>query len=167
VLRKQRVAYYYLKGAKRMKIIALDPGEHTGWMMRDHSGKLTGGTVPKYLQSDGSLDKDMHLIQVIELLDACSPDLVVIERFNLYPGMAKSLSWNSFFPCEVIGAVRLWCKSNNVKIVEQAPSIKKYAGPFQDDWDDMKRRCAKDVTEHTKDAYQHLRYYERYSLKGK
>ena len=46
--------------------------------------------------------------------------------------------------------------------MEQAPSIKKYFGGFKDDWYKLKELCSQiEVTEHTKDAYQHLKYFER------
>lgn len=128
-------------------ILVLDPGESTGWVCRDSECILHGGTAPK------------NHAKVVELIDRFQPDIVVIERFNLYPGMAKSLAWNSFYPCEVIGVVRYICSIRGIAYVEQAPSVKKYAGDFQDDWKDLKSRVK--TTEHTKDAYQHYQYFLR------
>lgn len=131
----------------KRSIIALDPGESTGWVFVDTHDRLTGGTAPK------------NHLEVVKLLEMCSPDIVVIERFNLYPGMAKSLAWNSFYPCEVIGVVKCYCMQHGIAIVEQAPSVKKYAGGLKDDWAQLKHTVR--TTEHTKDAYQHLKYYLR------
>lgn len=131
-------------------ILVFDPGDHTGWVFRDANGRVVGGTCGK-----------SHA-QVAECIDVLQPDICVFERFNLYPQMAKSLAWNSFYPCEVIGVIRYLCTQKNIPIVEQAPSIKKYFGGFQDDWTRLKEICdPKEVTEHTKDAYQHLKYFER------
>lgn len=131
-------------------ILVFDPGDHTGWVFRDANGRVVGGTCGK-----------SHA-QVAECIDVLQPDICVFERFNLYPQMAKSLAWNSFYPCEVIGVIRYLCAQKNIPIVEQAPSIKKYFGGFQDDWIKLKEMCdPKEVTEHTKDAYQHLKYFER------
>lgn len=131
-------------------ILVFDPGDHTGWVFRDHDGTVMGGTCGK---SHAQVAERIHILR---------PDICVFERFNLYPQMAKSLAWSSFYPCEVIGVIRYLCVHYHIPIVEQAPSIKKYFGGFQDDWYELKRICdPKGVTEHTKDAYQHLKYFER------
>lgn len=127
-------------------ILALDPGESTGWCFQSSQGNIIGGTLPK-----------KHT-DVVLLFNSLYPDIVVFERFNLYPQMAKSLAWNSFYPCEVIGVIRCLCESRNIPYVEQAPSVKKYFGGFKVDWDVLKLN-SKNVTEHTKDAYQHYRYF--------
>lgn len=129
-------------------VLVFDPGDHTGWCFRDTSGRVVGGTCGK------------HHMEVAERIQILRPDIVVFERFNLYPQMAKSLAWNSFYPCEVIGVIRYLCDRYSIPIVEQAPSVKKYFGGFQQDWDQLKA-LSQNVTEHTKDAYQHLKYFER------
>lgn len=130
------------------RVLVFDPGDHTGWCFRDTSGRVVGGTCGK------------HHMEVAERIQILRPDIVVFERFNLYPQMAKSLAWNSFYPCEVIGVIRYLCDRYSIPIVEQAPSVKKYFGGFQQDWDQLKA-LSQNVTEHTKDAYQHLKYFER------
>lgn len=134
--------------AKMKSVLVFDPGDHTGWCFRDTSGRVVGGTCGK------------HHMEVAERIQILRPDIVVLERFNLYPQMAKSLAWNSFYPCEVIGVIRYLCDRYSIPIVEQSPSVKKYFGGFQQDWDQLKE-LSQDVTEHTKDAYQHLKYFER------
>lgn len=128
-------------------VLVFDPGESTGWCFQDESGKLTGGTAKRSHES------------VARLIEGYEPDVVVFERFNLYPQMAKSLAWSSFYPCEVIGVIRFLCDRYKIPYVEQAPSIKKYFGGFKSDWDWLKDHKAGNVTEHTKDAYQHYRYF--------
>lgn len=134
-------------------ILVFDPGESTGWCFMGESGRVIGGTCKKHHQ------------EVAEKIHVFHPSIVVFERFNLYPQMAKSLSWNSFYPCEVIGVIRYLCDRDNIPYVEQAPSVKKYFGGFQDDWEELKSLCGRDVTEHTKDAYMHLKYFERNGLR--
>lgn len=136
------------------KILCLDPGESTGWVLGTEEKAIRGGTC-----------KRNHL-EVAQLIKDERPDLIVFERFNLYPGMAKSLAWNSFYPCEVIGVIRYIAMDMDIPIVEQAPSVKKYAGEIKDrvDWLFVKERCS-GVTEHTKDAYQHYRYFQIHGLK--
>lgn len=130
------------------KILSLDPGESTGWSFGTEDGATSGGTCPK------------DHTAVARLIQEIKPDIIVLERFNLYPGMAKSLAWNSFYPCEVIGVIKYLAMTMDILIVEQAPSVKKYAGDIQKykDWQCIKISCNK-VTEHTKDAYQHFRYF--------
>lgn len=135
------------------KILCLDPGESTGWVLGTEDCAIRGGTC-----------KRNHL-EVAQLLIDEKPDVIVLERFNLYPGMAKSLAWNSFYPCEVIGVIKYIAMSADVPIIEQAPSVKKYAGDIKGrvDWEMIKDRCS-GVTEHTKDAYQHYRYFQIHGL---
>ena len=132
-------------------VLVFDPGENTGWVAQEtyDDGRvvLRGGTAVRDHR------------KVIEILNTFSPTEVVFERFNLYPGMAKTLSWNSFYPCEVIGVIRAWCMLNSVPYVEQAPSIKKYSGGLDEAWKLLRNTSV--VTEHTKDAYLHLKYYLR------
>ena len=131
-----------------MKVLCLDPGESTGWVLGTEDKATRGGTC-----------KRDHR-EVARLIRVEHPDIVVLERFNLYPGMAKSLAWNSFYPCEVIGVIKYVSACLDIPIVEQAPSVKKYAGEIKGraDWEFIKERCT-GVTEHTKDAYQHYRYF--------
>lgn len=133
-------------------ILVFDPGESTGWCFKDRDGRVVGGTCKKRHK------------EVAERIQLLRPDIVVLERFNLYPQMAKSLAWNSFYPCEVIGVIRYLCDRYSIPIVEQAPSVKRYFGGFQADWGKLKE-YGTNVTEHTKDAYMHLKYFERNGLK--
>lgn len=136
------------------KILCLDPGESTGWVLGTEERAIRGGTCPR------------NHVEVARLIQCEAPDVIVLERFNLYPGMAKSLAWNSFYPCEVIGVIKYIAMKYNIPIVEQAPSVKKYAGEIKGraDWDFVRTRCS-GVTEHTKDAYQHYRYFQIHGLK--
>lgn len=131
-------------------ILVLDPGESTGWCFRNREGYVIGGTCGK--------DHE----EVAQLIVAHQPDLLVFERFNLYPSMARTLAWNTFYPCEVIGVIRYMCDTHNIKYLEQAPSVKKYSGVTKqsDLWRNFKARIP-EVSEHTFDTLQHLAYYER------
>lgn len=144
-------------------VIALDPGETTGYFVKryntdDHSSEIVaGGTVGR------------NHLEVFKLLEAHSPDIVVLESFALFPGKAKSLAWNSFYPCEVIGVIKLWImqqRSVGFSIIqtEQAPSVKKYAGGLREDWQYFQHNMLQEkVTEHVKDAYMHIKYWERFN----
>ena len=129
------------------KILALDPGESTGWVFCDGDADLLGGTIPK---DHG---------KVATLIQQMSPDIIVVERFNLFPHMAKHMTWNTFYPCEVIGVIKYIASMLSIIVCEQAPADKKFAGGYAQDWYNMKG--AYNLSEHTKDAYLHLKYFMR------
>lgn len=128
-------------------LLVFDPGESTGWVFSDNNGQLHGGTAGKNHQ------------EVAQLIEQYQPDVVVYETFQMYPGRAKSLYWNSFYPCEVIGVIKYMCAKLSIPIAGQQPSVRKYAGKAALDWE--KLQVCGHKTEHTKDAYQHYRYYRR------
>lgn len=134
-------------------ILTFDPGESTGWAYRNSEGKVTGGTLPKDHREVAGLIRDLM------------PDVVVYETFRMYPGKAQALAWNSFYPCEVIGVIKVTCMEEAIPMVEQAPSVKPYAGGLGPRWEELKKVVK--VTEHVKDALLHLNYYERYNEKKK
>lgn len=145
-------------------VLVFDPGEHTGWCC----ATSTDATCSNWQLVGGTADKDHRA--VAELIYLYQPDIVVFERFNLYPGMAKTLSWNSFYPCEVIGVIRYLCMKRGIHVYEQAPSIKKFSGGLQQDWKQLRENSAnlsaQGVTEHSKDAYLHWKYFERNGLRN-
>lgn len=149
-------------------VIALDPGETTGYFIKkyDDTKPLAEGEIV----AGGTVGRN-HL-EVYKLLATYHPDIVILETFALYPGKAKSLAWNSFYPCEVIGVIKLWIMNQQAagvptKQVDQAPSVKKYAGGLQEDWQYFQHNMLNEkVTEHVKDAYMHIKYWERYNKTG-
>lgn len=134
-----------------MTVLAFDPGNSTGWVYKDSLGNFIGGTVV-----------EDHL-QVGNIIENLSPSKVVIESFHLYPSKAQSMAWNSFYPCEVIGVIKFVCTKRMIPWVEQAPSVKKYSGITKQspEWLQFKL-LHPEVSEHTFDAFQHLRYFERF-----
>ena len=139
------------------RVLALDPGETTGWFFKDYDQDIMkGGTIPK------------DHAEVAKLIYALAPNIIIFETFHMYPGKAKSLAWNSFYPCEVIGVIKYVAEVNGIPLVYQAPSVKKYAGGLQADWVQFQRNDLKEkVTEHVKDAYLHLKYWERFPPKAR
>lgn len=131
--------------------MALDPGNSTGWVVRiQNSGELIGGTIVE------------DHAAVWRLLNRWNPHIVVFETFQMYPSKAQKLVWSTFYPCEVIGIIKLWCSLQGVRIVGLQPSVKKYAlsNNEQGLWKsvDLEGQVA---TEHVRDAVRLLRYYER------
>lgn len=144
-----------------MLICAFDPGNHTGWVLynTETSIPIACGTL---LEDDMPMSLDF-------LFEIYNIDIVVYETFNLYPALAKQLSWNSFYPVEVIGQIKLLAQQRRCKsIIGQQPSIKKFAGqPTIEEIKYLKSLATTEFggkyTEHTKDAYFHLLYYLRFN----
>jgi hypothetical protein len=134
---------------EQLSILALDPGESTGWCYLDREDNMQAGTAPK------------NHVEVAQLIERLDPDVVVYETFNLYPGKAQKMVWNSFYPCEVIGVILYVATIHGKQIVRQAPPVKKYAGKLPDKFVRLSR--VEKLTEHSKDACQHLCYYLRQS----
>lgn len=135
-----------------MRVMVLDPGESTGYLVVDLESSnyqiVAGGTLPK------------DHVEVNQSILHHKPDLIVYETFHMYPGKAKALSWNSFYPCEVIGVIKLTAAIVNIDTVGLAPSTKKYAGGFDNPiWKDF--RSSHDYTEHTKDTWLLFQYWYR------
>lgn len=131
-----------------MRILTLDPGNSTGYIIYDTETKqMTGGTIVE------NFDDIYYLIYSMKL------DVVVYETFNMYPGAAKHLVWNDFYPCQVIGVIQLACMHAGITPVKQAPSVKRFSGGLDERWKQFIKKNP-DKTEHTKDAYLHLKYYE-------
>lgn len=155
-------------------VIALDPGETTGYFVKRYydvyepSDEIAQiAEIKSEIVEGGTVGRN-HM-EVFNLLSRIRPDVVILETFALYPGKAKSLAWNSFYPCEVIGVIKLWVMTQYiqgycVQQVEQAPSVKKYAGGLREDWQYFQHNMLKEkVTEHVKDAYMHIKYWEHYN----
>ena len=141
------------------RIISIDPGDHIGIVYCTYS--IDNPMSVKGTTFEGS-DRNMKLW---DLLNDFKPDVIIFEQFALRPGMATKLAGNKFITCEVIGVIKYVCTELNIPIVEQAPSVKKYFGGFKSDWEQVKQTPGFKLTEHVKDAYQHLKYFERNGLK--
>lgn len=140
-----------------MRAMILDPGESTGYLVVDLDDDnyqiFEGGTLPK------------NHIKVFDKIRDIHPDVLIYETFHMYPGKAKALSWNSFYPCEVIGVIKLTSMIANINnIVGLAPSTKKYAGGFDNPiW--INFRQTHEYTEHTKDTWLLFQYWYRNKYK--
>lgn len=137
-----------------MRILTLDPGNHTGWFFQDTiTGEMMGGTIGE------------SLIEVHGKILSVQPDVVVYETFNLYPGAAKALTHSEFYPCQVIGVIKLTSLLQHIPLCGQAPSTKKYSGGLDDTWKKF-LKDNKDVerTEHIKDSYLHLRFFKLHNM---
>lgn len=148
-----------------MLVIALDPGNSTGYCFRiinDKDENVVKGLEPGKLY--GGTQPDNHK-RVWDLLEMLVPDVIVYETFQMYPGKAQKLIWNSFYPVEVIGVIKLWAMLHpECKLVGLQPSVKKFAlaNSELELWKTVNIVDGTGkATEHTRDAVRLLRYYER------
>ncbi len=133
-----------------MGILVFDPGDHTGWIHRSDDGTLSGGTI-------------LHDVKrIADTIHLCKPDIVVYETFRLYAKSAQSLINNDFYTCQIIGVIKFVCANTpGIRyVVPQAPSVKKFSGGLDARWTQFKSTLPESTTEHLKDAYLHLKYFE-------
>jgi hypothetical protein len=91
------------------------------------------------------------------------PEVIVYENFSLHPGAAPGLTHNEMYPCQVIGAIKLIATLVPVKyLVKLLPSNKRYAGKLDQRWYDLCTFNIEKASEHTKDAYLLMKYYEMF-----
>lgn len=137
-------------------VLVFDPGDHTGWILRRSNGVITGGT----LYSNKTLQNDIRDLN--KLFEDTAPDVVVYETFRLYPGAAPHMAHNAFYPVQIIGVIETLAYFRAIPyLVTQAPSVKKYSGGLDDRWKNYIKYA--EHSEHTKDAYLHLKFFEHFN----
>lgn len=137
------------------KVLVFDPGDHTGWVARLSDGSLKGGTI----FSNKSFEEDIDKIK--QTIVEVNPDVIVFETFHLYPGAAPHLAHNEFYPCQIIGLIKTLRHLLKIPtLVAQSPSTKRYSGGLDDRWKFLRSNYSDEASEHMKDSYLHLRYYE-------
>lgn len=110
-----------------LKVMAFDPGERVGWAR---------ATV----REDGSWDDLRHGIASLRDMavawdaKAHEYDVVVIETWRLRADMARQFSGSQFLPVQFIGAAKLPAWREGLRIVTQAPAIKKLALKSAPQW---------------------------------
>jgi hypothetical protein len=126
-----------MRGDQSMKIMSFDPGNTTGVILYDSTTKTCVG---RDLTTHG---------EVYSSILKYTPKIVIYETFHLFPSKVRSLAWNTFYPCEVIGVIKLAVAEITAELRTQPPSIKPYS---------TLEGCPKG-SKHVKDAYRHLWYY--------
>ena len=141
-----------------MKILAIDPGESIGIVMRTDT-KVYGTTITE----------PFRLRRLWNLLNTNKPDIVVFEEFALRQSAANKLVGNKFITCEVIGVVKLYSQTTGCPLVPLIPANKEYCGfssnPKDPHFQEITIFSGEKITEHVRDAFRLLRYAELFKLK--
>jgi hypothetical protein len=140
-----------------LRILAIDPGETTGWAYTDtehRKGLLYSGHFPLWQdlyeliwfpfgapQKSGTFGPELATTPV---------HVVIIEAFVLYPWAARSKSWHSFPTVEVIGVAKYLAAQADARVVMQPASLAKAK------W---LRRVRLQGNTHEVDAQKHLLVY--------
>lgn len=139
-------------------ILALDPGERTGWAI----GKVTeAGELT--VQGQGVLPvREMGMWLYETLVQEKDIDVLVYETWRLYPHMAKKMVGNDMQPSQVIGMARLCAWLGGQDLVTQGATIKKTAMKTMPD--EIKMRFGLSTEQHDQDALMHLwhHYWSKY-----
>lgn len=120
-------------------ILALDPGETTGFAYTDGNELLTGSCK--------------GVLGLHNTLKQLQPETIVCESYTLFPWKAQGQAWSTIPSAEMIGIVKLYTDLRRTILVMQAPSIKSNA---QKKFDLKNVKCS---NQHEKDAALHLLYY--------
>lgn len=141
-----------------MKIMAIDPGESIGVVLRTDS-KVYGRTITT----------DLRLRHMWSVLEGNQPDIIVFEEFALRQSAANKLVGNKFITCEVIGVIKLYAQKTGCLLVPLIPANKEYCGfssnPKDPHFKEITMVDGERITEHTRDAYRLLRYAELFKIK--
>lgn len=126
-------------------VIAVDPGgAHVG-VATWHGGEEIDAT---------EIDAEMWLpIFARAVLRA---DVVVIEKFVLYPSKAASQAWSHMATSEMIGAMKWIAHRAEVPVVEQGADIK---NPTRRQCKARNLKWKDNKSGHASDALLHLQYY--------
>ena len=129
-----------------MLILALDPGETTGYVVAEADGldydiKISGQFPIR------------HWRQLEALITYWLPDIVVYEAFYLSPQIAKFKTRSTMPTVEVIGVLKYLAWKYTTSLIAQPPSAKEFVS--------LPRYVAGVSGPHARDALKHLIAYLR------
>jgi len=132
-------------------LLAVDPGETTGWCVF-RFGKLTEcGQCP---------GDPVHLDNLITRLD---PDIIVCEEYRIYGWKAKRHAWSDVPTLRLIGGIQMICTQRNIPMVLQGAQ---QAKGFSKD-DKLRAWGLYQVGKrHANDSIRHATYYLLFGYKN-
>mgnify|MGYP001469288196 CR=1 FL=1 len=144
----------YKPGWKIPKVLlAIDPGETTGYSIFKDGELLTNGVIDWNIQVYG-------YNYLVDIMKKHLPNIVVCENFRLYAAKASALTGSQFNTVKTIGNIEILCERNNIPIVKQMAHMAK--GFCTDDklkeWGYYKK-----VNKHSRDSIRHATYFLLFS----
>ncbi len=107
---------------KELLLVCFDPGKTTGYSVvratrRDRTVKLVPLESGEINMWEGTY----------AILDKWKPDVAIVEKFMLYPWLAKEQSFSSIPSAQVIGVITYQCSLLNIPLVLQSAAQGKNA----------------------------------------
>ena len=99
-----------------MKVLSLDPGHSTGYSVFEDGQYEVSGHI--YNKDD--------LVKIKDLMKEHAPDVIIIEKFALYPWKAQHKVWDTFPEVEAIGVIKFLAGEWGIPVVIQTPSQKDF-----------------------------------------
>ena len=159
-------------GKFRGRVLALDPGETTGWSVWDSHDNSTRYELFKCGQMD-SWDKNAKpqtmqcikpcVLNFIQLLHTMQPDEVVMESYRVYEWKADDHSWSDVPTLRIVGCIETYLHMRNIPYVFQtAQSAKHFVT------DDLLQQWGYWVKgqRHARDSMRHALYYITFGAQG-
>jgi len=103
------------------RVLAFDPGETTGWFCVDYDNSFRNFRDNQYESFCGTVELWNDIPRMIQW--RYLPDIIICERFGLYPGKAKALSHSALLPVEVIGVIKWVAQEQNTPVIIQPASL--------------------------------------------
>jgi len=129
-------------------VLALDPGETTGWALFREGHLVDKGQIEH--RDQGGMSR-----QIMELVTVHNPTTLVVEDYRVYASKAKTHSWSSLFTPKLLGAIEFICNLQKVQIVLQMASSKQFCTDEKlKQWHYYSKG-----TPHANDAVRHGCYY--------
>lgn len=151
------------------RVLALDPGERVGWARADVSSDGQWTDLRHGITELRDMALAVHRSLVLPIFDPAKEepppdyDVVIVEDWRLYPGMAQQFVGSSFPAVRFIGAVQLCCWASGTKIVMQGARIKKPAlqtmAKLRPELYELCTRPGAHDDTHDLDALMHLWFY--------
>jgi hypothetical protein len=146
-----------------MKIVAIDPGPHTGifWMENDKPHRITFDYTDPVMAGEPHKHLYMWLMQMINP----GLDILICESFEFRKEDARKREYIDYSPGELVGVVKLFSQLTETPLTMQMASLAKSGF-----WNDDKLRrvglwIAGSANRHVRDATRHWLYFNSFILK--
>lgn len=114
---------------KHKRILALDPGETTGWSV--FTGEFPDAPMPYQWQMTAcgqakSWPLKDALENLGELVSKYCPDFIVYERYAVYAWKSQDHSWSEVPTVQIIGLIKTLALQHDIPVTEQTAQVAKH-----------------------------------------